>query len=266
MTSPKSAVIEINNLTLGYAKQTVLQAFTSTIYQGEFIGIFGPNGAGKSTLLKALLGLLKPVQGSLSILNQPAGQQNPHIGYMPQSRHHFRTYNLSGRAVISAALHGYRWGLPWLNKQQRQHLQHVIELVEAQSFIEQPFTQLSGGQQQRLLLAQALFNDPKILLLDEPLTNLDPANQDLLIRLIQKAQRELKATVLFTAHDVNPLLPVMDRVLYIARSNAAIGKASEVITSQKLTELYQAPMEVIQHAQRLFVFSQESGEFEHGSH
>lgn len=258
--------IKIHQLELGYPSQPLLNAFTADIQQGEFIGIFGPNGAGKSTLLRAILGLLKPLQGEIRIFGQAVSKGNMHIGYMPQSRSSFHTYNLSGRTVISAALQGYRWGIPWLNREHQQSLEQVIQWVEAEHFANQPFCQLSGGQQQRLLLAQALFNRPKILLLDEPLTNLDPHNQDLLIRLIRKAQRELNATVLFTAHDVNPLLPVMDRVLYIARGNAALGRAQEVITSEQLSALYQAPMEVIQHAHRLFVFSQESGEFEHGSH
>lgn len=258
--------MEINQLSLGYPGQQLLNSFTATILQGEFIGVFGPNGAGKSTLLRAILGLLKPLTGSIKILGRAVGYHNSLVGYMPQSRANFQTHYLSGRAVLSAALHGYRWGLPWSSKIHKQQLERVITLVEAEGFVDQPFCQLSGGQQQRLLLAQALFNDPKILLLDEPLTNLDPHNQDLLIRLIQKAQQEFNATVLFTAHDVNPLLPVMDRVLYLARKNAVLGKAAEVITSEQLSALYEAPMEVIQHAHRLFVFSQESGEFEHGSH
>lgn len=261
-----NSCIRLDQLVLGYPEQLLLDAFSTEIQQGEFIGIFGPNGAGKSTLLRAVLGLLTPLSGTIEVLGQVAGKMNSHIGYMPQSRQHFHTYNLSGRAVIGAILQGFRWGFPWPNKDYQRALDQVIEWVEAESFADQPFCQLSGGQQQRLLLAQALFRQPKILLLDEPSANLDPHNQDLLIRLIQKAQRELNATVLFTAHDVNPLLSVMDRVLYIAHGNAALGKAKDVITSEQLSALYQAPMEVIQHAHRLFVFSQESGEFEHGTH
>ncbi|CAM4410717.1 MAG: putative ABC transporter ATP-binding protein [Legionellaceae bacterium] len=258
--------IHFNQLELGYPKQPLLRAFNAEIQQGEFIGIFGPNGAGKSTLIRAILGLLKPLRGEIKLFNHTPGKINAQIGYLPQSRNHFQTYNLSGKMVISAGLEGYRWGLPWLNKKRQDALKEVIQWVEADSFADQPFSQLSGGQQQRLLLAQTLFNRPKLLLLDEPLSNLDPYNQDLIIRLIQKMQRELNATVLLTAHDVNPLLPVMDRVLYMARGNAALGKVQEVITSEQLSALYQMPMEVVKHAHRLFIFSQESGEFERVSH
>lgn len=258
--------ITLNNLTLAYRDRIIFSDFNAAIERGEFIGIFGPNGAGKSSLLRAILGLLPPTNGTITVLGKPAKRGNPAIGYIPQTREMITGNHLSGRARITASRNGFKLGLPLLNKQQKLEIEWALTLVEAHDYADRPFSQLSGGERQRLLLAQALLDHPQILLLDEPLTNLDPHHQETLIELIQRIRCQLNVTVLFTAHDVNPLLNVMNRVIYFAHGNAAIGPVEEIITSKKLSWLYGTPIEVVQYQQQLFVINTKSGINEHATH
>lgn len=252
--------IKIVNLNLAFATRPILTNFSAIIEPGEFIGIFGPNGSGKTTLLRAILGLMPISVGSIQVLNKSARRGHPEIGYVPQTRTINHTSQLSGRARVTAAINGFKWGLPIINKKQRDEIERVLTIVGARDYADEPFAQLSGGERQRLLLAQALINHPKILLLDEPLINLDPRHQDALVALVQHIRLEQNVTVLFTAHDFNPLIEVMSRVIYLARGNAAIGTVKEIVTNEKLSWLYGMPIEVIRYQKRLFVISQEKGE------
>lgn len=253
------AAITIENLSLTYGDRVILRDFNATIAAGEFIGIFGPNGAGKSTLLRAILGLTTPSAGTIRIAQQPIQRGRFDIGYLPQAMQTVHTSQLCGRARLAAACNGVKWGLPLLNKQQREDIERTLHLVNAHEFADRPYAQLSGGERQRLLLAQALLNKPTILLLDEPLTNLDPRQQEILLHVVQQIQREEKVTVLFTAHDVNPLLGIMDRIIYLARGNGVIGTVDEVVTDAKLSWLYGMPIEVIRYKQQLYVINQTRG-------
>lgn len=261
-----SLTIDFDYVTLAFNHKYIVQNFNAQIFSGEFIGIFGPNGSGKTTLLRAILGLLQATQGKISVLGNIAQSGNPAIGYMPQLRSQLPPQHFSGRAMVEAAVQGYRWGLPLISAKQKRQIDDVIKLVDAQEFAHRPFVQLSGGEKQRLLLAQVMLDNPKILLLDEPLSNLDPSSQDNLIAIIQRIQQQFHATILFTAHDVNPLLGVMNRVLYMANGHAKLGKVDEVITSEQLTKLYGVPIDVIELQNRLFVLSHERGEIDHGTH
>lgn len=258
--------LSFDQVTLSFNHKIIVQDFNAHINKGEFIGIFGPNGSGKTTLLRAILGLLSPSQGNIAVLGKPNQRGNPVIGYMPQYRSQIPPENFSGIAMVCAAMQGYRLGLPFISKKQKKQIDEVIELVGANEYAHRPFMELSGGEKQRLLLAQVMLDNPQILLLDEPLSNLDPNSQDNLISIIQHIQHQFGATVLFTAHDVNPLLGVMDRVLYMANGNAKIGTVADVITSEQLTNLYGVPIEVIQLQHRIFVLSPERGEVDHGTH
>lgn len=251
--------VTIENLILKYTQKSIIQDFSATINAGEFVGIFGANGAGKSTLLRALLGLIKPQAGRIRIMGKPCQRGNAHIGYLSQFRQFAVTNKLSGRAYLSAAYHGYRWGLPFANKDAQSQLETVIQLTNTEDFIDQPYLQLSGGERQRIALAQALLGQPKILLLDEPLSGLDPSQQEKMVHLIQTIQQQLNIAVLFTAHDMNPLLGVMNQVIYLAQGKAAIGSVDEVVNSEKLSELYNAPIQVVHYDNHLFVIHEKLG-------
>jgi zinc/manganese transport system ATP-binding protein len=258
--------IELKKVTLAFGARKILTDFNASIARGEFIGIFGPNGAGKSTFLRAILGLLKPLAGEIFLNGRPVYQGNAVIGYMPQSHHVMPQGKLSGRARLAACSFGTKWGLPVLNKKQRTEINWAIKMVEAEDYVDRPIVELSGGERQRLLLAQALIGQPEFLLLDEPLSNLDPNHQEKLVQLVQHIRKQLNATILFTAHDLNPLISVMDRIIYLAQGNAAIGTVNEIVTSEKLTWLYKMPIEVLHHQERLFVITQKTGSAEFDSH
>jgi zinc/manganese transport system ATP-binding protein len=258
--------LTFKKLSLAYGQRTIFHDFSADIKSGEFIAILGANGAGKSTLLRAVLGLIPAKQGQILLFNQPVQKGSAMIGYMPQVRQHLVNSSLSAMAWLSANLNGFKWGLPILSAQQKQELARVIHLVKAEKLMDRAYVLLSGGERQRLLLAQALLNKPKILLLDEPLMNLDPYHQENLVSLINTIRLELGITVLFTSHDINPLLSSVDRALYLAKGKAVIGLVNEIITSEKLSELYNKEIHVIRYEQQLFVINKETGFHQHVSH
>ncbi len=256
--SPFPAIVA-DGLTLGYPGKPIIEHFTATIEMGQFVGIFGPNGSGKTTFLRSLLGLIKPLNGKLMVLGQVPRSGHAQIGYMPQWMQ-ATNVGVSGSALLAATIRGNRWGLPFQSRRERKAMERVIELVGAQHYAHRPFSQLSGGERQRLLLAQALLGEPQILLLDEPLANLDPHYQKSLISLIENIRQQLGITVLLTAHDINPLLGFMTKVLYLARGRAVIGTVNQVITSETLSALYDSPIEVIHYQDRILVIHKSTGQ------
>ncbi len=249
-------VIVAQQLSLGYENKAIVSNMTVNIQRGEFIGILGPNGAGKSTFLKSILGLIHPLKGDLFVLNAKPRGGNIKIGYMPQMRTAIATANLTSRALLEATSEGLRYGLPLLTKAKKQEIQNVLEIVDATSYANRPFHQLSGGERQRIFLAQALLGKPEILLLDEPLSNLDPKYQEIFIRLLNQIKHHLNVTILFTAHDPNPLLNVMNRVLFFAQGKMVVGKTDEIITSETLSSLYETDIEVVHFKNKIFVLSE----------
>jgi zinc/manganese transport system ATP-binding protein len=243
----------LDRVTLRLGSRTVLEAVDCTLNDGEFVGLLGPNGAGKTTLLRALLGLVPPATGRIEVLGAPARPGRAGIGYMPQSRGRAAALNLCGRDFVASALNGSRWGLPLATQPDRAAIDQALAWVAAEHLAQRPLAELSGGERQRLLLAQSLLNRPRLLLLDEPLVSLDPPAQHEIVRLVRRLQQTLGFTVLFSAHELNPLLPALDRVLYLANRQAAIGPTDQVITAPVLTRLYGAPIEVFRTAGRIFV-------------
>jgi len=216
---------------------------------GQFVAILGANGAGKSTLVKAVLGLVELASGEIEVLGRPAGLANREIGYLPQRRTFDPSVRVRGVDVVRLGLDGDRWGfaLPWGDRarQARRRVREVLELVGATSYAQRPIGQVSGGEQQRLLIAQALVRKPKMLILDEPLDSLDLPNQSSIAALIKRVCHEQGVTVLMVAHDVNPILPYLDQVVYLAGGSVMCGAPGDVITSENLTKLYRSPIEVL---------------------
>jgi zinc/manganese transport system ATP-binding protein len=248
-------VIEYESAGVRLGGRSIWRDVTFQVRSGEFVAILGPNGAGKSTLLKALLGVLPLSEGSVRVLGAPVRRGNPQIGYLPQRRSFDADVRVRGRDIVRLGLDGMRWGVPlpglqrlWGGARAREaaaRVEEVIELVDASHYTHRPIGELSGGEQQRLLIAQALVTRPRILLLDEPLESLDLHNQQIVSALIRHISQEQQVTVLMVAHDVNPILSYLDRVIYIGRSHTAIGTPQEVITSETLSRLYDTPIEVL---------------------
>ncbi|HLH11592.1 MAG TPA: ABC transporter ATP-binding protein [Methylovirgula sp.] len=248
--------IELRDLTLKLGGRVVLADISLAIPSGQFIGVLGPNGSGKTSLMRALLGLVPPSGGTISVLGRPATRGNPRIGYMPQgSGAAPPVARLSGWDFVASVANGHRLGLPILSKAARAETERALDLVGAAKLARRPLADLSGGERQRLLLAQALVGEPQLLLLDEPLISLDPHHQQDVVELVKRLQDELKITILFSAHEINPLLSAIDQVLYLGGGKAALGAVDEVITGPVLSRLYGAEIDVIRVKGRIFVMS-----------
>ena len=258
--------ISFDGLTLRYGSHAVIADFNGTIAPGEFVAVLGPNGAGKSTLLRALLGIVPPAAGLIEIFGHGPHRGCTQIGYMPQWRANSAANTLSGRAYLHAVLDGHRWAFPGPSRSRAEAVTAALEAVDATAFADRPFGVLSGGERQRISLAQALLGEPRILLLDEPLLNLDPRRQGELIDIVHAICRKRDVTVLFVGHDINPLTKVVDRVLYVAGGRAALGTVEDVINTEALTRLYQTPMKVLRLEDMLFILALDQRTIEHGEH
>lgn len=248
-------ILEFRNLTLAVGGREVLRHVDLAIAEGEFIGLLGPNGSGKTTLLRATLGLLAPVAGEIRVFGALPRRGNPAIGTIPQRRSLPGAVRLSGYDFVAGVVRGHRLGLPILDRDGRREVASALERVGALALSRRPLGELSGGERQRLLLAQALIGHPRLLLLDEPLVNLDPRFQQEIVALVREVQRDLGLTVIFVAHEINPLLGALDRVLYLGAGAAALGPVADVITAPVLSRLYGVPIEVVRLGGRVFVFS-----------
>lgn len=227
-----------------------------TVHAGEFVAVLGPNGVGKSTMIKVLLGALPAAAGAVTVLGERPGEAGDQIGYLPQRRNFDASLRIRGVDVVRLGLDGDRWGvpLPFASRFSARHraaderVREVIELVGADGYAHRPIGECSGGEQQRLLIAQALVRRPRLLLLDEPLDSLDLPNQAGVAALIHRICERADVAVVMVAHDVNPILSYLDRVVYIVGGGAASGPAAEVITTETLTRLYGTPVEVLRAA------------------
>jgi zinc/manganese transport system ATP-binding protein len=250
-------VISVSGAAVELGARTIWSDVSLEVVEGEFIAILGPNGSGKSTLLRVLLGLLPPSHGAVTVLGSAPRRGNPAIGYVPQRRTLEPDLPVRGRDLVMLGLDGLSWGLPLPGKKRRQQqarVQEALEIVEASTFANRPIGQLSGGEQQRLLLAEALVGEPRLLLLDEPLASLDIRSQVAITELVEKLARAHGITVLMVTHDINPVLPLVDRVVYVAGGRVIAGKPEEIITTESLSQLYNAPVEVVRDSRdRIFV-------------
>lgn len=240
-------LISAKNLVSSYKDKIIWQNANFEVKAGEFIVLLGPNGAGKTTLFKLILGLIKPTSGELNVFGQSPKRGNSLISYFPQKRQVDTDLRLNSIEYVKLVLSGNKFGFNFTKKSKLENKKALaaLRLVDAEKFAYQPLNHLSGGEQQKIFLAQALVQSPKIILLDEPLANLDIKRETEMIQLINSVAKKNNIAVILIAHDINPLLKVMDRIIYIANKKVASGLPSEVITSEKLTELYGSRVEVL---------------------
>lgn len=252
------AAIELDGASVRVGGRTIWSDVSMTMAGGEFVALLGANGSGKSTLLKVVLGTLPLATGRASVLGRPPGEANRAIGYLPQRRSFDQGTRLRGSDIVRLGLDGDRWGLRWPGSSAaRRRVLEVVDLVGAGSYARRAIGDCSGGEQQRLLIAQALVAAPEALFLDEPLDSLDLPNQAAVSALLGRIARSENVAVLLVAHDVNPLLRHLDRVVYVAGGRIVSGSPEQVITSDTLSSLYGVPVEVL-HASdgRLVVVGQ----------
>jgi zinc/manganese transport system ATP-binding protein len=244
--------VRLEGATARRGRRTVWSGVDVQAERGEFVAVLGPNGSGKSTLLHVLLGQLRLAEGAATVLGEDPGAANPQIGYLPQRRSFDAGTRVRGRDLVRLGLDGNRWGFPLpaalspKGREAARRVEEAIAVVGADGYASRPIGSLSGGEQQRLLIAQALVRDPRLLLLDEPLDSLDLSNQRAVAALVQSICKSTGVTVLLVAHDVNPILPYLDRVVYFAGGGAVEGTPREVITGPTLSRLYGVPVEVLE--------------------
>jgi len=248
-------VIEFDHATLAIGDRRILVDTSFAIEQGEFIGVLGPNGAGKTTLMRAILGLLPPIAGDVRVFGQAPQRGNPAIGYVPQTRTLLPDLRVRGFDFIASSVHGERWGVPTLGRADHELINKTLAVVGARELAKRPLSAMSGGERQRLMLAQALLDEPRLLLLDEPLISLDYRYQEAVIGLVRCFARDHNITVLFSAHELNQLIGALDRVLYLGNGHAALGTVAEVVTAPVLSRLYGADIDVVRADGHIFVLS-----------
>ncbi len=249
-----SAVVRLESARLSFGDRTLWEGLDLSVAPGEFVAVLGPNGSGKTSLLKVLLGQLGLSAGTARIAGSPARAGNHDIGYVPQQKTIDAGVQLRGVDLVGLGVDGHRWGLGLRSRAERKRkVAAAIADVGAQHFAYAPLESMSGGEQQRLRVAQALVGDPKVLLCDEPLLSLDLANQRLVADLIDRRRRTHDTAVLFVTHEINPILPLVDRVLYLVDGQFRIGTPDEVMTSAVLSELYRTEVDVLRVRGRLVV-------------
>jgi zinc/manganese transport system ATP-binding protein len=249
------SALRFDNVTIRRSRRDILAAASFDIGERELIGVLGANGSGKTTLMRAALGLVPVAAGAVSVLGLVPTRGNPLIGYMPQDRGAILGLRLSGWDLVASAAIGARFGFVRLDKAMRREIDWALSLVGARDLARRSMAELSGGERQRVLLSQALLGRPRLVLLDEPLISLDPAHQRSVVEIARRICDELKIAVLFSAHELNPLVNAIDRVLYLGGGSAVIGPVDDVVTGPVLSRLYRTPIEVVRAKGRYFVMA-----------
>lgn len=249
------SALSFDRATIKLGGRTILAAVSFVVENGEFIGMLGANGAGKTTLMRAALGLVPLSGGTIGVLGHPASRGNGGVGYMPQARGNVLGSRLTGYDIVASAAGGAGWGLPRLDAAMRREIDEALDIVGARDLARRSLAEISGGERQRLLLSQALLGRPKLLLLDEPLISLDPGHQKSVVEIVKRLRDELKIAIVFSAHELNPLIHAIDRVLYLGAGKAVLGAVDEVITGPVLSRLYGAEIDVVRVRDRIFVMA-----------
>ena len=238
-------LVNLDHISVRLGGRQILSDVSLAINPAEFTGLIGPNGAGKTTLLRVILGLQQTTEGTVT--------RHATVGYVPQKLLIEPDMPLRVKDVVALGIDGQRLGFHLPSKQRRDRVDAMLEAVGAQAYKDARVGELSGGEQQRVMIAHALISKPKLLLLDEPLANLDISSAHSIVSLLAKLSKSEQIAILLSAHDMNPLLPVMDRIVYVAGGQVATGTPDEVVQSDVLTRLYGQPVEVIRVRDRVLV-------------
>ena len=249
------SALRFDAVTVRLGGREILSAASFVVCEGEFVGMLGANGAGKTTLMRAALGLIPLSTGRIEVLGRSAAKGDAAVGYMPQNRGLSAGQRLTGYDIVASAAMGRRFGFRRLDKAARAEIDEALDLVGARRLADRSLGELSGGERQRLLLSQALLGRPRLLLLDEPLISLDPAHQKGVVEIARRLRDELKIAIVFSAHELNPLVNAIDRVLYLGSGSAVIGTVDEVVNGPVLSRLYGAEIEVLRVKDRIFVMT-----------
>jgi zinc/manganese transport system ATP-binding protein len=245
--------LAVEGVSVRLGGREVLHDVRFSIRAGEFVGLIGSNGAGKTTLLRVILGLQKPSAGQVRFGDAARAGRGRAVGYVPQKIELDPDMPLRARDLVGLGIDGHRFGIPVPSRGRRALVDETLRAVGAAAFADARVGTLSGGEQQRVMIAHALIGKPRMLLMDEPLANLDIRSEQEIVSLLARISKERRIAVLISAHEINPLLPVMDRVVYMAAGRAASGTTSEVVRPEVLTRLYGHHVDVIHLHGRVLV-------------
>ncbi len=244
--------LAVEGVSVRLGGREILHDVRFSIGAGQFVGLIGSNGAGKTTLLRVILGLQKPSAGQVRTGGASA-RRGTSIGYVPQKIELDPDMPLRARDLVGLGLDGHRFGIPLPSRGRHALVDEMLHAAGAAAFADARVGTLSGGEQQRVMIAHALISKPRLLLLDEPLANLDLRSEQEIVSLLARVCSDRGIAVLISAHEINPLLPVMDRVVYMAAGRAASGTTSEVVRPEVLTRLYGHHVDVIHLHGRVLV-------------
>jgi zinc/manganese transport system ATP-binding protein len=251
--SAPEEILSVEGVSVRLSGRDVLREVSFAIRPGEFTGLIGSNGSGKTTLFRTILGLQSASAGRVLLDARARTHRNPLIGYVPQKFLLDPDMPLRARDLVGLGIDAHRFGIPLPSRARRALIDQMLQAVDAGHFADARVGLLSGGEQQRVLIAHALIARPKLLLLDEPLANLDlRASQDV-VALLARIAAEQQIAVLISAHEMNPLLPVMDRIVYLAGGRAASGTTEQVVRADVLSELYGSHVDVLNVHGRVLV-------------
>jgi zinc/manganese transport system ATP-binding protein len=252
-------VLSVHGACVRLGGREILHDVGFGIEAGQFVGLIGSNGAGKTTLLRVILGLQSLTSGSVRVCGEPPGERRGLVGYVPQKIQLDPDMPVRARDLVALGLDGHRLGIPLPSRRRGQLVADMLAAVDATRFADQRVGSLSGGEQQRVMIAHALISRPRLLLLDEPLANLDIRSSQEIISLLAKINAEQQVSVLISAHEMNPLLPVMDRLVYMASGRAASGTTDEVVRGDVLSALYGHHVDVVTVHGRVLVVAAVAG-------
>jgi zinc/manganese transport system ATP-binding protein len=254
MTMTQTALLDLDGVAVRLGGRQILSDVSLSMRPGEFAGIIGPNGAGKTTLLRVILGLIPAASGRILLNGEPREKHHKTtIGYVPQKLNIDPDVPLRARDVVSLGLDGHRLGFTFPSRQRRDLVDSALSDVAASKYANARVGELSGGEQQRVMIAHALISRPRLLLLDEPLANLDLKSEQEIVTVLGKLAREQDIAVLLSAHDMNPLVNAMDRIVYVANGKVATGTTDEVVTTEGLSALYGHHVDVLRVHDRIVV-------------
>jgi zinc/manganese transport system ATP-binding protein len=246
-------ILSVEGLGVRLDGRQVLDDVSVHVGAGQFTGLIGSNGAGKTTLFRVILGLTSAAAGEVLIAGRPRSRRNPLIGYVPQKFSLDPDAPLRARDLVALGVDGHRFGPVIPSRQRRAVVDEMLDAVGGRGFADTRVGLLSGGEQQRVLIAHALASRPQLLLLDEPLANLDLRSASEVVALVAGIARRQRLAVLISAHEINPLLPVMDQIVYLAAGRAVQGRTEDVITSDVLSRLYGHHVDVLNVHGRILV-------------
>ena len=253
MSTQPPEILTVTGVGVTLSGRPILDDVSFAIQPGEFTGLIGPNGAGKTTLLRVVLGLQRPAKGTVLVDGRPLSRHNRAAGYVPQKVLLEPDLPLRAKDLVALGMDGHRPGIPLRSAKRAETVREMLHAVGAESFADARVGELSGGEQQRVLIAHALISRPRLLLLDEPLANLDPASAHDIVVLLHRLVQDHGVSVLLSAHEMNVLLPVIDRIVYLAGGRAASGPTEEVVRPEVLSALYGHPVDVLDVHGRLIV-------------